>query len=177
MTKFRIVLIILVGLMLYLNVGWHLGGYYNAHVLYTSEYDSFMAEALAGWGGFIGNGSNPPIENPHSGDRLQTDQRTLSILWPVFLLLAIGSWIVCGVTIFFGWIGALIGFFVWLIFQGGFGETVSNEATIPLGIVLGLFFWMLSAVARTACAQKAESIFGSISLCALVMTALAMIFS
>lgn len=48
MKNFRIVLLIVIGLMLYLNTGWHLGGYYNAHVLYTSEYDSFAAETLAG---------------------------------------------------------------------------------------------------------------------------------
>ena len=174
-TLLRIVLLVAVGLMLYLNIGWHLGGYYNAHILYTAEYDSFMAEALAGWGGFLNNRSQPPIENPHSGDPLQNDQRVFSVLWPFFLLIVIGSWIVCGGIIFFGWVGALIGFFVWLIFQGGFGEILANQDTIPWSFVVAMVSGFLTLLAQGE--EKVQNFFGSITVLGIIVLVLSMIFS
>lgn len=95
-------IIIVVLLALYLNIGWVLGTYYHNHVLYQQPQTIAQTMAGGGWGYM----SNVQSEREHYS--LITNQIVFMLFWPLLMLFIAGSWVFKGVC-----------YILWLIFAGG----------------------------------------------------------
>ena len=78
-------------LAVYLNIGWAIGDYMHGNVTYkkSSEIQTITAKFLAGPGQWIVDHDVP--ENLRMSRALLS--AILSILWPLFLVMVIMSWI------------------------------------------------------------------------------------
>ncbi|MDP3052040.1 MAG: hypothetical protein Q8N42_00870 [bacterium] len=100
------VLIILLVLTLYCNIGWVMGSYYAHHVFSMAEKQltTFGKVAAGGWN-FLAQGDRPQEKN-------RTESWVIvlfyGIIWPFGLLIAAISWIIYGVY-----------YTGWFVFAGG----------------------------------------------------------
>lgn len=129
-TFFRF-LVILFCLMLYANVGWHLGTYYYENVAYTVP-QTVLAKSLSGGWSFLAKPDTPPALQ----DTLTTVRILYSILWPIVLFGMTISWIIFGAWNAFCWL-------FWLIFQGGFGQFIAQPVApycFAVGMAISVVF-------------------------------------
>lgn len=110
MKKIRNGVIFTICLMLYLNIGWALGTYWNRVSTYEKPHnivETFMQGGGKNW--YCDAQSNPNCANPND----ELANKVLSMfIWPIILVFFIGgSWIV--------WL-----FYkgLWLIFAGGLAK-------------------------------------------------------
>ena len=108
MTKLLKWILIIVGLSVYLNIGWSLGTYYHNNVAYKSvESGNLFEKFMAGPNHSI-NLPDTAVEKQHS---LSSDQVCISITWPFFIFIVTVCWIVYFVYCL-----------LWLIFAGGIAK-------------------------------------------------------
>lgn len=100
LSQFTAVLIIIAAVAVYLNIGWAIGAYHGAYIIGHAP-QTFWQQVWAGWGGFLAGGL--PAQ--------PWDQILIMFLWPLLVLLALGSWVVYGLY----WLS-------WLIFAGGIAK-------------------------------------------------------
>lgn len=95
-----------IGLPIYLNIGWAIETYCYNNVEYV-EPSGLVAQFAAGGWGFVSD-----IDTPEEGRvSLRVKQIIMSIIWPIFLLVIVASWII--------FIAVKL---LWLFFAGGFAK-------------------------------------------------------
>ena len=104
-------LLFVVGLAVYLNIGWVLGTYFHENVVYSAELKGPMAVFLAGPGKLSNHPTRPEAERKS----MLTKQIGFSLLWPLMIMVISLCWIVYGFGLLFWWI-------VWLVFWGGIAK-------------------------------------------------------
>lgn len=128
--KLKKICIWLLAGMVYLNVGWMFGTYYNSQV-WNAEPTSTFAKILAGGWGLL--------HTLGKRNDLVSDQVTFSIVWPAALLVTIFTWIVFGIWQFLCLVWLAFKFLLWLIFAGGLYELIGSTGVIIIAwISVGL---------------------------------------
>lgn len=97
MKTFWIVVLVIVGLAIYFNIGYWVGGYFYTHTQ-DQKPDTFWAKFLIGGWEVL----------QHFGDKNEIIAYS-SIFWPIGLVITLGSWFFYG--IFGGGLFELIGIF------------------------------------------------------------------
>ncbi|RJQ25288.1 hypothetical protein C4565_08605 [Candidatus Parcubacteria bacterium] len=109
-----IVLLVIIGLTVYFNIGTY---YYETqyNVVIGNEYPSYADEFLVigeGWWLIEGN-----IEKNNGGKNIQEIEIAIILLWPIITIISLGTWL------------------VWLIFGGGLLDLVGIEFLVPITII------------------------------------------
>lgn len=116
-------LMILVGLLLlaaYLNIGWAIGTYEHNHILGKTP-ETFWQEAWQGGFGVF-SGLKTTEKNFAVQVNLGFQQIFFSFFWPLLIIGILVSWIVYGCLILLYWLWYAAVYFMWLIFAGGIAK-------------------------------------------------------
>lgn len=104
--KLWLVILGIIGLAAYLNIGWAMGTYFYDNVDSPQAQTTMSAKILAGPEGWVSRDSHKT--------KMQR-QVVFSILWPLAICAIIGMWVL--------WtIGYIFVLFLWLIFAGGIAK-------------------------------------------------------
>lgn len=99
-----------IALTIYLNIGWAIGTYY--HYIFGQKPETF-------WQKFWSGGLNLwSIQSTEPTFSKKFDQISMSIAWPIFLVVVVMSWIVYLIYVLL----RLICNILWLIFAGGIAK-------------------------------------------------------
>jgi len=145
-------LLVIFCLMVYLNIGWHLGTYMFENVLYVTPETGWAHFWAGGW-----DFRSQPERPLEFRTTLISENILVSIAWPVVLAGVLLSWVVFGVVTVLVWIWELLLFLLWLIFAGGFGEVLKTEWVTPFFLVLALLSLMFSSAIPAGAGERTRS--------------------
>lgn len=104
------VILIIIGIAVYLNIGWFLGAYYHENIVGMSFNDLTIF-------GKIFAGPKAIMVEKRRGEKL-IDEVVLSIGWSLWIIIIMVAWIIYG----FYW-------FLWFIFAGGIIKLICPKLT------------------------------------------------
>ncbi len=109
----------ILGVALYLNIGWAIGTYYHENVKYTIQKTTTAKIAAGGWAIY----SRVEVEDKSS---LQLEQVEFSLVWPAFVVMIGFSWLAFGawkLLVFVWWLAYWLAYkLLWLVFAGGIAK-------------------------------------------------------
>ena len=111
--------VIILGVAIYLNIGWAFGGYYYENVHYVSPRTATAKVVAGGLGLFSQTEMSQDVRHSRTGDQVM-----LSIIWPVLISCIAVSWFIFGVWKLGAFAALVVYRLLWLIFAGGIAKTL-----------------------------------------------------
>lgn len=124
MNLFSEILLVIIGIAIYLNIGWLIGAYYHENVFGVSSNGlTILGKVLAG--GWV---MTARVTGVIRDDKL-VDEILMSFLWPICIGVVLASWLIFGICWFVFGIYRLTIFFLKITFAGGIAKLICPELT------------------------------------------------